>query len=51
MTNGLMRSIAGLSAILAIFVVSACAEKQGGLGEHINDNVVQMEVFKQASCK
>lgn len=51
MTNGLIRTIAGLSAILAIFVVSACAEKQGGLGEHINDNVVQMEVFKQASCK
>tara|TARA_R110001599_G_C12277316_1_gene663113 strand:- start:37665 stop:38183 length:519 start_codon:yes stop_codon:yes gene_type:complete len=46
-----MRTIAGLSATLVIFLVAGCTQKQTGPGEPIKDKVIQMEVFKQASCK
>lgn len=51
MTNRPTRTIAGLSAILVTILMAGCTEKQTDLGERETVNVIQMEVFKQASCK
>jgi hypothetical protein len=48
--NRTTRALAGLTAILSASLVVACTEKQSVPGEPQNDKVIQMEVFKQASC-
>lgn len=51
MTNRSTRSIAALSAILIILLTVGCTQKQTDWGEGTTDNGIQMDVFKQASCK
>lgn len=43
-------TIAALLAIVAISLVAACTEKPTGPIEPKTEQIIQMEVFKQASC-
>ena len=50
MLNRATRALAGLIAVSAILMVVACSEKPTASAGPINAKIIQMEVFKQASC-
>tara|TARA_R110001592_G_scaffold254129_6_gene517546 strand:+ start:1817 stop:2365 length:549 start_codon:yes stop_codon:yes gene_type:complete len=48
--NRTARIVAGLSAVFAFILVVACTEKPQAPVDTSNAKIIQMEVFKQASC-
>lgn len=51
MKQSLSQSSSRLVVVLAILFIVACADERSGSGSQGNSDVIQMDVFKQPSCK